>query len=444
MTTISPTRVSMYDFLYQDTQPMVSLLADAAQLSLPQTRLALSASLQAIVSALLAYQQRHQGQTVNKKLFNRGAVKELRQHNSMNFATINATLYHRHDVADAIFGDNARVVKASEYIATQVDATTAQVQTLLTCLCVIVLRELAILADYSKLDNEELDKWFALQPQFLSAQRFEEKALTTTPALIENTNNANEASQDSANNKNAAHADDINKQQNQHQAVASENDHLENDHLENITDIASEVAALTLTPPSFDTYWFELTGFKPKHDLAVQDMQQATSNYLKAIGRSSDNLQQGRHNDMLVFAQMHAIALPHQRWLLQLAKISDIYLSRNRLRITSEPATPPTPPFVSLGLLGGNSDNTPVTTSETPIEYDAPKPLWRNPVILLIILVIGGLGALATLKYQMQKSDNASQAEPIVKQVSAEERQQQDVAIVKVDEDDSLESTAAE
>lgn len=92
MTTISPTRVSMYDFLYQDTQPMVSLLADAAQLSLPQTRLALSASLQAIVGALLAYQQRHQGQTVNKKLFNRGAVKELRQHNSMNFATINATL----------------------------------------------------------------------------------------------------------------------------------------------------------------------------------------------------------------------------------------------------------------------------------------------------------------------------------------------------------------
>ncbi len=434
MTTISPTRVSMYDFLYQDTQPMVSLLADAAQLSLPQTRLALSASLQAIVSALLAYQQRHQGQTVNKKLFNRGAVKELRQHNSMNFATINATLYHRHDVADAIFGDNARVVKASEYIATQVDATTAQVQTLLTCLCVIVLRELAILADYSKLDNEELDKWFALQPQFLSAQRFEEKAPTTTPALIENTNDTNEASQDSANNKNAAHTNDVNQQQ----TDASDDSSLD--------DISLETATLTIMPPSFDTYWYDLTGFKPKHDLAVQDMQQATSNYLKAIGRSSDNLQQGRHNDMLVFAQMHAIALPHQRWLLQLAKISDIYLSRNRLRITSEPATPPTPPFVSLGLLGGNSDNTPVTTSETPIEYDTPKPLWRNPVILLIILVIGGLGALATLKYQMQKSDNASQAEPIVKQVSAEERQQQDVAIVKVDEDedDSLESTAAE
>ena len=53
MTTISPTRVSMYDFLYHDTKPMLSLLADAAQLSLPQTRLGMDASLQAIVSALL-------------------------------------------------------------------------------------------------------------------------------------------------------------------------------------------------------------------------------------------------------------------------------------------------------------------------------------------------------------------------------------------------------
>lgn len=61
MTTISPTRVSMYDFLYQDTKPMLSLLADAAQLSLPQARLAMDASLQAIVSALLVYQQHHKG-----------------------------------------------------------------------------------------------------------------------------------------------------------------------------------------------------------------------------------------------------------------------------------------------------------------------------------------------------------------------------------------------
>ena len=112
------------------------------------------------------------GQAVSKKLFSRGAVKELRQYNSMNFSTINATLYHRHEAADAIFYDNARVIKASDYIAQQIDATTQQVQILLTSLCVIVLRELAILADYSQLDNDEMDKWFALQPQFLSAARF--------------------------------------------------------------------------------------------------------------------------------------------------------------------------------------------------------------------------------------------------------------------------------
>ncbi|HAR76878.1 MAG TPA: hypothetical protein DCR60_11860, partial [Psychrobacter sp.] len=106
--------------LYQDTKPLVSLLADAAMLSLPQARLAMDGSLQAIISALLAYQQRHQGHALSKKLFGRSAVKELRQYNSMNFATLNATLYHRHDAADAIFHDNTRVSKASEYIAAQI------------------------------------------------------------------------------------------------------------------------------------------------------------------------------------------------------------------------------------------------------------------------------------------------------------------------------------
>ena len=85
---------------------------------------------------------------------------------------------------------------------------------------------------------------------------------------------------------------------------------------------------LSSTPPPFDSHWYELTGFEPKNHEPVQDMQLATGNYLKAIGRSPENLPQGRHNDMLVFEEMHAIALPHQRWLLQLAKISDIYLSQ--------------------------------------------------------------------------------------------------------------------
>ena len=413
MTTISPTHVSMYDFLYQDTKPMVSLLADAAKLSLPQARLAMDASLQAIISALLAYQQRHTGQTVSKKLFGRHAVKELRQYNSMNFATLNATLYHRHDAADAIFHDNARVIKASDHIAAQIDATTPQVQILLTSLCVIVLRELAILVEYSQLDNDEINKWFALQPQFLSAARFTASQPKHIAVTLADTNNNNA----------------LISPEKKSLEVGSENN--SERHLLNAEQLSD-------APPPFDLYWFELTEFQPQHHEPVQDIQLATGNYLKVIGRSSENIQQGKHNDLLMFAEMTAITLPHQRWLLQLAKISEIYLQRNRLRITSEPASPPKPPLVSLGLIGGNNDNTPTTTSEKPIEYEASIPLWKNPVILIIILVIGLLGGLATLKYYKQKSDGVRLAtEQVLEQKSSvEERQQQDVAIVMVDEDE--------
>jgi len=417
MTTISPTRVSMYDFLYHDTKPMLSLLADASQLSLPQARLAMDASLQAILSALLAYQQQHQGQVLSKRLFGRAAVKELRQYNSMNFATMKATLYHRHDAADAVFSDNARVIKASDHIAEKTGATTQQVQILLTSLCVIVLRELAILAEYSQLDNDERNKWFAMQPQFLSAARFSTDQVQAVPAKTENINDKPDTL---------------------------------TEHSDNSVDSATELTLLNAeqlssTPPPFDPYWYELTGFEPENYEPVQDMQLATGNYLKAIGRSPDNLQQGRHNDMLVFKEMHAIVLPHQRWLLQLAKISDIYLSRNRLRVNSEPANPPKPPLVSLGLIGGNHDNTPTTTSEKPIEYEKSTPLWKNPVILIIILVIGVLGALAALKYQSQKSDGLILAtEEVLEQDAIEERQQQDVAIVMVDDEDSDTAVVAE
>ncbi|MCH1781664.1 hypothetical protein [Psychrobacter glaciei] len=417
MTTISPTRVSMYDFLYHDTQPMLSLLADAAQLSLPQARLGMDASLQAIVSALLAYQQRYQGQSVSKKLFSRSAVKELRQYNSMNFATISATMYHRHDAADAVFSDNARVIKASEHIAEKIDATTQQAQILLTALCVIVLRELAILAEYSQLDNDEINKWFALQPQFLSTARFSPEHTHTLSAETESNSDVPESTTEAV------------------KAVEA----IENNSESNAERTLLNAEQLSSTPPPFDPYWYELSGFKPENYEPVQDMQLATGNYLKAIGRSPDNLQQGRHNDMLVFTEMHAVALPHQRWLLQLAKISDIYLSRNRLRVNSEPANPPKPPLVSLGLIGGNNDNTPATISEKPIEYETSTPLWKNPVILIILVVIGILGALATLKYQSQKSDGAILAtEEVIEQDLLEERQQQDVAIVKVDDDEPI------
>lgn len=272
------------------------------------------------------------------------------------------------------------MIKASEDIAKQIDATTSQVQILLTSLCVIVLRELAILAEYSQLDNDEMDKWFALQPQFLSAARF----ATNEPTSIE----SNEAKAL------------ITAPQGALDSAAEIKAEVENSPNTERTLLSTE--QLADTPPVFNPYWHELTTFKPERHEPVQDMQLATGNYLKVIGRSSANAQQGKHNDLLMFAEMTAISLPHQRWLLQLAKISEIYLQRNRLRITSEPASAPKPPLVSLGLIGSNNDNTPTTTSEKPIEYDAPIPLWKNPVILIIIAVIGVLGGLAALKYQSQ------------------------------------------
>ncbi|MGM8886599.1 hypothetical protein ACS8FD_11715 [Psychrobacter sp. 1U2] len=418
MTTISPTRVSMYDFLYQDIQPLTSLLADTATLSLPQTRIAVNSSVQAILAALLAYQQRYQAQAVNKKLFSRAAVKELRQYNAMNFATLSATLYHRHDVTETLFIDSTRVNQACDYIAGQIDASAAQVKILLGTLTIIVLRELAILTEYSQLDNEELEKWFALQPQFLTKQRFAADSADSSKDMIPTKLKDNEL-HTTANS----------------QALSCEATDTEIASTEQVN-----TEALDIRPPAFDPYWYELTKFTPNLHASAQDMQQATSNYLRVIGRSPENIQQGRHNDLLVFTQMPSISVPHQRWLLQLAKISDIYLNRQRLRIASEPIDPPTAPLVSLALIGGNSDNTPTTTSETPIEYEPTAPLWKNPVILIIILVIGALSALATLKYQTQKSSGTITAtEAVIEHDQAEEREQQDVAIVKVDDEDAAE-----
>ncbi|WP_243443442.1 hypothetical protein [Psychrobacter sp. JCM 18903] len=277
-----------------------------------------------------------------------------------------------------------------------------------------------------------MDKWFALQPQFLSAARFaiNEPASVSVKLNVVNEDNSLVA------------ASEVNSDSAVKTKAAAESDN--NPHTERALLSAEQLAD---TPPAFNPYWHELTTFKPERHEPVQDMQLATGNYLKAIGRSPDNLQQGRHNDMLVFTEMQAIALPHQRWLLQLAKISDIYLSRNRLRITSEPASAPKPPLVSLGLIGGNNDNTPTTTSEKPIEYEASIPLWKNPVILIIIAVIGVLGGLATLKYQSQKSDGVLLAtEEVIEQDIIEERQQQDVAIVMVDDEepDDKETKAAQ
>lgn len=405
MTTISPTRVSMYDFLYQDTQPMVSLLADAAQLSLPQTHLALNDCLQAIVSALLAYHQRHQAHAVNKKLFHNAAIKELRKYNAMNFMTVRVSLYHRNDMVDILFGDITHVTTVCKHVATKVKTTTARIKTLLTSLCVIALRELAILVEYSQLDENEIDHWFILQPQFLSENRF----LVAQSVTVIHANPSKKAlGKDKVTLKNSLIAADM----------------------------------MTHMPPTFDPYWYEVTAFTPEKNFLIADIQQATAHYLTAIGRSSSNIRQGYHNDMLVFIPMPAITVPHQSWLLQLAKIADIHLSRHRLRIASEPKLPPAKPLIDFHLLLGNNEAATMSSTEKPIEYDATLPLWKNSVILIIIIVISTLGALATLKYKTKEAEKYAAAAALMAQQKAlDERQLQDVAIIKIKDKETVEAS---
>ncbi|MDO5769062.1 MAG: hypothetical protein Q4P13_06115, partial [Psychrobacter sp.] len=396
MNYISPTRVSVYDFLYQDTLPLTPLLADIAQLSYPQAKIALQASLQAIVSALLAYHQHQDSATLIKKLLLRNVIKDLRQFNAMNFVTIEAAMAHRQTVADSLFMDSQVLSQSIDSISQAAKAPAKGVQILLTTLTVICLRELAILVDYAHLEAEEVDEWLALQPQFLAAERFIESPIDTV-------------TQDSIDTSLVS--------------TAASNSQL----------------ALAATP-KFNPQWFLMTKFTVPNANAMipqpASSDDGVPHYAKVIGRSVSNASQSLHNELLSFAPMAAISLPHQRWLLQLAKISDVYLSRQRLKIASEPKAAPSRPLVNLGLMGNNNNNTPITASETPIVYDSPAPLWRNPVILLIVIIIGGLGTLALFKYQAQLTERTEKAAALRDQSDARafDDLPQDVAIVRVDD----------
>lgn len=398
MNHISPTRVSIYDFLFEDTLPLTVLLADIAQLSLPQARIAHSASLQALVSALLSYQARHKGTAVIKKLFARGGIKDLRQYNSMNFVTITAALYHRQAVADALFPDSRRVTKAAEHIAAQIDATPSQVYTLLTTLSVIALRELAILTDYAQLDGDDMDNWLRLQPQFLNHARFTASPPESTPTPTTSLPTTSLTST----------------------SLEASNDPL--------TDGSSEVY-----PPEFDPFWFNLVDFSPPAP-ASTGIEGELPHYAKLIGRSAENASQSLHDDLIAFAPMPSISLPHQRWLLQLAKISDIYLSRHRLQIASEPKTPPSRPLVNLRLLTHSSPAS-VAANDAPLDEARPIPIWKNPVILLIFFVIGALSAMAFLKYQSQQSQRIALVTELTEEFANREQQKASEAIASVIKD---------
>lgn len=397
MKLISPTRVSIYDFMYTDTLPLTPLLADISHLSLPQSKRALTASLQALLSALLSYQARHGGTTVLKKLFSRSGIKDLRQYNSMNFVTMSIALNYRQAVADAIFLDARSLAAAVDYIAADIQAKPEQVHTLLTTLSVIFLRELAILADYAQLDSEDVSEWLQLQPQFLSAARFD--PVNNDPALELATLTQQNQAWDKQNNNTTNNT-------NNNTAATSDNHPKQILNQEIVQDLAAMDAIIA--PPPFDRHWYEITHYSPAPIVITESNDDGVPHYAKIIGRSVDNADQSLHDDLLAFGPMGAVSLPHQRWLLQLAKISDIYLSRQRLRIASEPKSPPSRPFVSLSMLGVTptvATPTDEMASKATLVPPKAKPLWKDPVILLIFIVIGGLGALAMLKYQSKQAN---------------------------------------
>ena len=85
MTALLPTRVSVYDFLFEDTLPIDALFADIGNISIPQARLLIQNGTQAITSALMAYNQKQGPEAILKKLLTRSLVKELRKYNAFNF-----------------------------------------------------------------------------------------------------------------------------------------------------------------------------------------------------------------------------------------------------------------------------------------------------------------------------------------------------------------------
>lgn len=426
MAHISPTFVSIYDILYTDTQPSIPLLADLAQLSLPQTRLALTASIQAFVSALVAYEKAHGGDAVIKRLLTRSAIKEMRQYNAMNLATMTAAYRQPLSVTESLFNNNTSGSKglseACQHIATQVHADPKRLEVLMCVTTIIALRELAILADYAQLDSSEVSQWLQLQPQFLAQSRYD---------AIENENeniapDADAGSTDDDDTDGKAQAQVQNQQHADDSGVTPQG--------------VSDIHAL----PRFDAHWYALLGFTPAAATSATGGNDNTPHYAKVIGRTADsgNANSNPQEHMLIFSSLDGIHLPYQRWLLQLAEISKLYLERQRLKIAPEPKNPPSRPLVSLGIMG-NQDNTPATASETPIEYDKPAPLWKNPVILLIIAVIGGLGLLAMLKFNSQQNTAAQNAADTQARIEADANEPQDIAIVRVD-DESADAEAAD
>ncbi|WP_227431216.1 hypothetical protein [Psychrobacter sp. I-STPA6b] len=409
MAKLTPTRVSLYDFLTIDTLPIDSIVADSGRMSLPQARIIIESSIQATICALLAYQQNFDGSTILKKLLTRSQVKELRHYNAFNLKTMQIAMQYGQPLLNTLYKNSDTLHTAYEKLAEQSHTSSKQVRPLLAALTLIYLREIAILTDYAYLDGQEIDEWFKLQPQFLRLEKRQADPLFITNPVTTNT------------------ADETTTTQQASSATP-------------ILDRTEYIVS------SFDLTWCDIVGYQIPQQKQKYQSEETLPQYAKVIGRVSDNKntanssQPSPTDDILEFDSLSQISLPYQRWLLKLAKIADIYLSRNRLHITSEPEKPPSRPLISKHLLG-NAPETPKTASEQPIEYDTPPPFWKNPVILLIVAVIGGLSILAVIKYQYKERHttkitvpSTSQQEPII----------HDIAIVRVDDEESKDKDANE
>lgn len=355
MTALVPTRVSLYDFLVKDTLPIDAIFADLGTISLPQARIIIEQGIQAVISALLAYNQLQGADAVLKKLLNRSQIKELRKYNAFNFSTMQSALQHGQNVSEALFSSSDIQRAVCHKLAEQAQLKPGQARPLLSALSVLCLREIAILADFAHLDAADLDQWFKQQPQFLWLKR-DQAALASAQHICDT--------------------------------------------------YAYQI-------PDFDPDWHSITGYKLPAATPTLSLDQMP-HYAKVIGRTTQPstvpsnepliVDTANKSDILTFCAMDNIALPYQRWMLQLAKISEIYLSRNRLKIAPEPIQPPSRPFVNFIFMDKEKEEKAFASASDSTEPTSFTAFWKNPVIILLVIVIGGLGLMAVGKYQYKKS----------------------------------------
>lgn len=444
MSHLSPTRVSVYDFLYQDTQPIVPLLADATQLSIPQARQGLTLCLQSFCFGLIKAHQALDADTVHKRLLQRANIKTLRQYNAMNLHTMQQVSFNVQGMATLLFHGANTASVISDDIAKRLATKPHQAEILLDLVIGLALRELSIIVDYAQLNSDEIAQWLSLQPQFLQAKRFamtDEKKTNvekTSPTVTTQIEQSDQLTQQSSSDSTTPPTIDVKHWQTLLAMILptpptpTDNTHTDNFHTDGS---ASNATNNLITNTNNNTNHGNADKGLPSYAKAIGRTQtpKALTTTSTAKSATLTNMPTTTNQPPLVtqFTSMTGIHLPYRRWLLQLAQVTDVYLSRQRLKINEEPKISHSRPLVNFGFL---QENRPLATNETPFEFDEPAPFYKNPVILLIVAVIGGLLLLTVLKYHHQQPAHQPSA-PTTPTIAPS----QDVVILRVNEDDTPE-----